>query len=88
MKFYSEILDELFNTQEELEKKEKEQEEKDHARELLYNSVISAAEARDKAQENFETLRNDYVKKYGAIALGSENGKYKSYPFDFLFFNR
>lgn len=82
MKYYSEILDTLFDSEEELNKAEllnkKEENERREKEALLNAKILEAANAKAEAEKEFKKLCEQYCKLHhaGCVLEQDETGKY------------
>ena len=82
MKYYSEVLDTLFDSEEELNEAEriskKEEFEKKEKEMKLSASILAAANAKAEAEKTLTKLSKEYVEMFGTGCLieKDEEGKY------------
>ena len=82
MKYYSEILDTLFDSEDELieaERLKKEKENERREKETLLNAkILEAANAKAEAEKEFKKLCEQYCKLHdaGCVLEKDETGKY------------
>lgn len=82
MKYYSEILDKLFDTEEILKQEEQEHESKQKERVIMYDKVVDALKRAEIAREEYEKLEEEYIKKYGSFIYARKNSS--EFPFTFF----
>lgn len=88
MKYYSEILEELFDNEEALQKAEQEHESKQKEKDIMYNKVVDALYRTKEAQKEYENLLDAYIKKYGSFVHSYNSNKNDSeFPYTFFFNN-
>ena len=84
MKYYSEILDKLFDTEEILRQEEQEHESKQKEKDTMYDRVVDALKQADMAREEYEKLRDEYIKKYGTFIYAHSKKNSSEFPFTFF----
>ena len=87
MKYYSEILEELFDNEEALQKAEQEHESKQKEKDIMYNKVVDALYHTKEAQKEYEKILDEYIKKYGSFVYSHSNKKDFEFPYTFFFNN-
>jgi hypothetical protein len=84
MKYWSEILNELFDDEKSLQKAEQEYESKQKEKDIMHDRVIDAFKRSEAAREEYEKLQEEYINKYGSF-VDAHNTKH-SYEFPYAFF--
>ena len=69
MKYYSEELDELFDTEDELVKAELNRLVEKEEQEKAYQEVKQAKEEYESAMKRYRILKDEYLKKYSSISF-------------------
>ena len=78
MKYYSELLKEIFDTEDELRKAEEAKMYEDKDKNEMIEKLCALAEVRDAAYDEYDTVRDEYLSKYGSIVIEKqEDGSYK-----------
>ena len=73
MKYWSEALGQLFDSEEALKEAEQKHEDKQKERIVMHNKVMDALYRSKEAQKEYANLLSEYTKKYGAF-IYSQNG--------------
>lgn len=82
MKYWSEILEELFDDEKSLQKAEQEHESKQKERAIMHDRVVDAFKRSEAAREEYEKLQEEYIKKYGSfVDAYNEKNSFESYAF-------
>lgn len=84
MKYYSEILEKLFDDETTLQKAEQEHESKQKEKDIMYDRVVDALKRVDAAREEYEKLQEEYIKKYGSFVYGHSGKNSSKFPFTFF----
>lgn len=84
MKYWSEVLEELFDDEKSLQKAEQEHESKQKERDIMYDRVVDALKRVDAAKEEYEKLQEEYCKKYGSFVYGHRKKNSSEFPFTFF----
>ena len=84
MKYYSEELNKLFDTEEELTEAELNLLVEKEEQEKAYQKVKEAKEEYESAMKRYHVLKDEYLKKYSSISFTT---KVDSNIFDSPFFN-
>ena len=81
MKYYSEELDKLFDTQEELVEAELNLLVEKEEQEKAYQEVKQAKEEYESAMKRYHVLKDEYLKKYSSISFTTKVDNIFDSPF-------
>lgn len=85
MKYYSELLKEIFDTEDELRKAEEAKMYEDKEKNEMIKKLCILAEARDKMAKEYNDYKDEYIEKYGSLVLTKkEDGSYEVSKTKFL----
>lgn len=86
MKYWSEILEKLFDDEKALQEAEQEHENKQKEKDIMYDRVVDALKRSEAAKKEYLDLRSEYVKKYGSFAYKYEKDiNPNTFPFNIFF---
>ena len=68
MKYWSEILEKLFDDEKALQEAEQEHESKQKEKDIMYDRVMDALKRSEAAKKEYLDLRSEYIKKYGSFS--------------------
>ena len=78
MKYYSELLKEIFDTEDELRKAEEAKMYEDKEKNEMIEKLCALAEARDRMVKEYNDYKDEYIEKYGSLVLEKkEDGSYE-----------
>ena len=77
MKYYSELLKEIFDTVEELNAAEMEKMNETAERDAALEKILVLAEERDEITAEYNKLKDEFIKTYGSfVIMKGKDGKY------------
>ena len=81
MKYYSEELDKLFDTEDELVQAELNLLVEKEEQEKAYQEVKQAKEEYESALKRYQVLKDEYLKKYSSISFTTKVNDASNFPF-------
>ena len=85
MKYYSEVLEKLFDSIDELTSEEAEFAKEEKEKELMYDRVVDALKRSEEAKKEYTDLKAEYIDKYGSFSYKFEKGAdANTFPFNFF----
>ena len=84
MKYWSEILEELFDDEKALQEAEQEYENKQKERDIMHDRVVDAFERSEEARKEYEKLLDEYINKYGSFVYTRNKKNSSEFPFAFF----